>query len=161
MNSSPSFDSTRTLVLLFACVLTTTAFAHRPLNTTIEGALLLDETELKYEIKIAHFLLPPTKDCTANALTPDSNALQLSIGQYIAQKHPVTIDGIRVPPTIGNLKLTPVEDGIYVNTPTNYIRVEFSAAYAINMPPRQISLVWQLYPFAPPTFHQCIHIWCL
>jgi hypothetical protein len=139
----------RTVVLLFACTLTT-AFAHRPLNTTIEGALLLDETELKYEIKIAHFLLPPTKDCTANALTPDSNALRLSIGQYIAQKHPVTIDGIRVPPTIGNLKLTPVEEGIYVNTPTNYIRVEFSAAYAINMPPRQISLVWQLYPFAPP-----------
>ena len=125
------------------------AFAHRPVKTTIEGKLFLTETELRHEITTAHFLLPPAQGVP---LLPDDATLEElppEIQRYMATEHPVTIDGIRVPPAIRDLELNPVPVALYINALTNYVQVAFTAAYAINMPPRQISLVWQIYPDEP------------
>ncbi len=134
---------------VFSILLTSTAFAHRPIDTTIAGSLFLTDTELRHEIKVGHFLLPPSQKLSMAIGSIDSNQLNSDIQEYIATKHPVTIDRIRVPPTIRDLDLAAVTNAPYLNARTNYIRVAFTAAYAIKMPPRQISLVWQLYPGEP------------
>jgi len=130
--------------------LATESFAHRPLNTTIEGALTLTETELRYQTSAAHFLLPPAQGLATQPDQVDSNALVSAISEYIATHHPVTIDGIRVPPSIQDLALKAVTDAPYLGSRANYTRVTFTAVYAVNMRPKQISFVWQLYPPEPP-----------
>jgi hypothetical protein len=134
---------------LGVCLVATSAQAHRPLNTTIEGALHLNETELRHDIKVAHFLLPPTMSIPAEQLPTAGNGLRPIISQYVTEQHPVTIDGIQVPPTIQNLALEAVENAPYLNTTTNFVRVTFTATYAIKMPPKQISMVWKLFPGTP------------
>ncbi|MBT3192656.1 MAG: hypothetical protein HN341_08895 [Verrucomicrobia bacterium] len=143
-------QSVRTLVTAaLTTVLATTALAHRLLSTTIKGSLFLDEDGLRHEIQVAHFLLPPAKALETVPDLASNDALLQEIRDYIAEQHPVKIDGIRVLPTIQDLTFAPVRNGAYLNTSTNYIRVAFTVSYATMMPPKQISFVWQLFPGAP------------
>jgi hypothetical protein len=136
----------RSSILISAVLLASTAFAHLPIKSTIKGALVLTEQELRHEISTAHFLLPPTQ--TLGDQT-DTNKLSQAIAAHLAEHHPLTIDGIRVPPTIKTLSLENITNAVYLDITTNYTRVTLSVVYPVNQPPKQIGLVWKLFPTEP------------
>ena len=87
----------RFFILVAAGLLASTALAHRPIETSIKGELFLTESVLRHEISTAHFLFTPTQGAGNQS---DSTALRHAITGHMAKHYPVTIDGIRVPPTI-------------------------------------------------------------
>ena len=136
----------RFFILVAAGLLASTALAHRPIETSIKGELFLTESVLRHEISTAHFLFTPTQGAGNQS---DSTALRHAITGHMAKHYPVTIDGIRVPPTISTLTLENITNAAYLNISTNYTKVTLSIAYPINQPPKQIGLIWNLFPTAP------------
>ncbi len=138
-------------VIMQSLFCASSACAHRLINSSIEGAWFLEESELRHEISVGHFMLPPTQHLSFDDALPAPESLAPHLAQYMAKQNPVCIDHIRVPPIIRNPTLAHITQASYLNIITNYIKVSFTAAYAINMPPRRISMVWQLYTPPPAT----------
>jgi hypothetical protein len=73
-----------------------------------------------------------------------------ALATAMAERAPVAVDGISVPPRIENLRLAAVDASLLPLFPRSGMRgmrrVEFEAVYPLKQPPQRVAIGWRVFP---------------
>lgn len=121
--------------------------AHLTVQTNVFLDLELMDEHVALELWIPTFYFPPVEDITFTTPEPypESEKRTRAILDYLAEKCPVTIDGVVPSPEMESLEYLPVMGGLHLGEVRDYVHAKMRIRYPFEGEPKKVSCVWGIF----------------
>ncbi|MEM9478650.1 MAG: thioredoxin domain-containing protein [Verrucomicrobiota bacterium] len=121
--------------------------AHLTVQTNVFLDLELMDEHVALELWIPTFYFLPLEDITFATPRPypQSEERTKAILEYLAEKCPVTIDGVVTLPEMESLDYLPIERGLHLGEERDYVHAKMRIRYPFEGEPKKVSCVWGIF----------------
>jgi hypothetical protein len=135
---------------LYFVLFTATVWAHEAIENNVYLTIVLEETDLVYELDAPTFLLPPLADIAFGDEFPTLEDRRSVLEEFFRERCPVLIDEFSVVPLITELSLQESEEAPHQDDTLDFVGARVVLRYPIKAPPGRIDMTWDVFAEKPP-----------
>jgi hypothetical protein len=149
--------ATRFAAALTLLLLNIPAWPHEAIENNIYLTIVLEESELVYELDAPTFLLPPLADIAFGDEFPTLAQRQQALKKFFSQHCPMRIDDLSVLPVVDELSLQEAEEAPHQDDMLDFVSARVVLRYPLKTAPARIDMTWAVFAEEPPGVAQEEH----